>query len=73
MKKPEPQRVLNTMKERFDVRAFYMGFAKGFVLCPPFFALLSFCFISFLQINPALLVVFFDLGTEVSSLLFLAE
>jgi sulfite exporter TauE/SafE len=69
MKKLEPQGVLNTVKQRFDVRAFSMGFTRGFVLCPPLIALLLYSVTSSPPINSTLLAVLFGLGTAASPLL----
>jgi sulfite exporter TauE/SafE len=69
--KQEPQGVLDTVKQRFDARAFSMGFTRGFVLCPPLVALLLFGVTSSPQTNPAFLAILFGIGTAASPLLFL--
>ncbi|UCC58714.1 MAG: sulfite exporter TauE/SafE family protein [Candidatus Bathyarchaeum sp.] len=66
----EPQGILKSVKQRFDVRAFSMGFTRGFVLCPPLIALLLYA-VTFSQANCTLLAVLFGLGTALSPLLFL--
>jgi sulfite exporter TauE/SafE len=71
MKKYEPQGVLKTVKQRFEVRAFSRGFTKGFVLCPLLVALLLYGVTSSPQINSNLLIVLFGLGTAASPLLFI--
>lgn len=69
-KNVEPQGILKTVKQRFDVRAFTMGFTRGFVLCPPLVALLLYA-VTFSQVNLTLIAVLFGLGTALSPLLFL--
>jgi len=69
-KKVEPQGILKSVKQRFDVRAFSMGFIKGFVLCPPLIALLLYA-VTISQVNLTLIAVLFGLGTALSPLLFL--
>lgn len=71
MQKLEPQGVFNTVKQRFDFRAFSMGFTRGFVLCPPLIAVLLYGVTSSPPINSTLLAVLFGLGTAISPLLFL--
>lgn len=71
MKKHEPEGVLKTVKQRFDVRAFSMGFTRGFVLCPPLIAILLVGVTSSPQVNPAFLAVLFGVGTAASPLLLL--
>ena len=66
----ESQGVLKSLKQRFDVRAFSMGFTRGFVVCPPLVALLLYG-VTLSQVNCTLLVVLFGLGTAISPLLFL--
>ena len=69
-KSVEPQGILKSVKQRFDVRAFSMGFIKGFVLCPPLIALLLYA-VTISQVNLTLIAIFFGLGTALSPLLFL--
>ena len=69
-KKPETQGVLCGVRQRFDVRAFSMGFTRGFVLCPPLVALLLYA-VSFSPANCTALAVLFGLGTSLSPLLIL--
>ena len=69
-KNVEPQGILKSVKQRFDVRAFSMGFTRGFVLCPPLVALLLYA-VTFPQVNCTLLAVLFGLGTALSPLLIL--
>jgi sulfite exporter TauE/SafE len=68
--KSETQGTLSGVKQRFDVRAFSMGFTRGFVLCPPLVALLLYA-VSFSQMNCTLLAVLFGLGTALSPILIL--
>lgn len=69
--KHDPQGFLEAVKQRFDVRAFSMGFTRGFVLCPPLIALLLYGVTSSPQTNPTFLAVLFGLGTTASPLLLL--
>jgi sulfite exporter TauE/SafE len=65
-----PKGILKTVKQRFDVRAFFMGFTRGFVLCPPLIAILLTA-VTFTQVNLTLIAVLFGTGTALSPLLFL--
>ena len=69
-KSREPKWVFRSLKQRFDVRAFSMGFTKGLVICP---ALLAVLFYSITQVNVnlALIAILFGLGTSISPLLLL--
>ena len=67
---PAPQKMLSNLRQKFDVRAFFMGFTRGFVLCPPLFALLLYS-VTLSQANCTALAVLFGLGTALSPLLFL--
>lgn len=58
-------------KQNFDVRAFFMGFSRGFVLCPPLVAFLLYAVAHF-EANYTLLAVLFGLGTALSPMLILA-
>lgn len=62
--------ILENVKQRFDIRAFLMGFTRGFVLCPPLIAILLTA-VTFNQINLTLIAVLFGAGTALSPLLFL--
>ena len=62
--------VAKKLTQRFDIRAFSMGFTRGLVLCPPLIALLLYGVI-FSQVNCTILAVLFGLGTALSPLLFL--
>lgn len=62
--------IIKNVKQRFDIRAFLMGFTRGFVLCPPLIAILLTA-LTFSQINFTLIAVLFGLGTALSPLLFL--
>ncbi len=65
-----PKGILKNVKQRFDVRAFFMGFTRGFVLCPPLIAILLTA-VTFTQVNLTLIAVLFGAGTALSPLLFL--
>jgi sulfite exporter TauE/SafE len=66
----KPQDIFKNIKQRFDVRAFLMGFTKGFVMCPALFAVLLHAVTQF-KVNLTLTAVLFGLGTALSPLLFL--
>jgi len=66
----EPEGVLQSFKQRFDFRAFFMGFSRGFVLCPPLVALLLYA-VTYSNVNCTLLAVLFGLGTVLSPMLIL--
>lgn len=55
---------------RFDIRAFFMGFTRGFVLCSPLVALLL-ASLTLPQVNTIVLAVLFGFGTAISPLLIL--
>ena len=65
-----PKGILKNVKQRFDIRAFVMGFTRGFVLCPPLIAILLTA-VTFTQVNLTLIAVLFGAGTALSPLLFL--
>ena len=67
----EPQKGLEGFRQHFDVRAFFMGFSKGFVLCPPLVAFLLYALTNY-QANSTVLAVLFGLGTALSPMLILA-
>ncbi|MDH5663987.1 MAG: sulfite exporter TauE/SafE family protein [Candidatus Bathyarchaeota archaeon] len=58
------------LTQKFDIRAFSMGFTRGLVLCPPLIALLL-AALALSQINIIMLAVLFGLGTAVSPLIIL--
>lgn len=62
--------IKETLRQRFDFRAFSMGFTRGLVLCPPLIALLL-AALTLSQTNPIVLAVLFGLGTTISPLLIL--
>ena len=71
-----PQKVeakggLDAFKQNFDVRAFFMGFSRGFVLCPPLVAFLLYAITNY-QANYTVLAALFGLGTALSPMLILA-
>ena len=67
----KPQEGLGGFWQKFDVRAFFMGFTKGFVLCPPLVAFLLYALTNY-QANTTVLAVLFGLGTALSPMLILA-
>jgi sulfite exporter TauE/SafE len=56
--------------QRFDVRAFSMGFTRSMILCPPLVALLLYA-VTFTKVNSMIFAVLFRLGTAISLLIFL--
>jgi sulfite exporter TauE/SafE len=70
-KKVEPQGGLGFFRQHFDVRAFFMGFSRGFVLCPPLVAFLLYAITNY-QANYTVLATLFGLGTALSPMLILA-
>jgi len=67
----EPDRLgVSKLTQRFDVRAFSMGFTRGLVLCPPLIALLLYA-VTFSQVACTILAVLFGVGTALSPLLLL--
>jgi len=67
----EPDRLgVSKLTQRFDIRAFSMGFTRGLVLCPPLIALLLYA-VTFSQVDCTIMAVLFGLGTALSPLLFL--
>ncbi|MCW4022132.1 MAG: sulfite exporter TauE/SafE family protein [Candidatus Bathyarchaeota archaeon] len=70
-KEQKPDRFgIAKLTDRFDLRAFFMGFSRGFILCPPLVALLVYA-ATFSQINPTMMAVLFGVGTAISPLLIL--
>ncbi len=61
---------VSKLTQRFDVRAFSMGFTRGLVLCPPLIALLLYA-VTFSQVDCTILAVLFGVGTALSPLLLL--
>ncbi len=62
-----PKKILT---QRFDIRAFFMGFTRGLILCPPLVALLL-AALTLPQVNTVFLAAIFGLGTTISPLLVL--
>jgi sulfite exporter TauE/SafE len=58
------------LTQRFDIRAFSMGFTRGFILCPPLIAVLLYA-VTFSQVDCIILTVLFGVGTALSPLLLL--
>ncbi|MDG6223160.1 MAG: sulfite exporter TauE/SafE family protein [Candidatus Bathyarchaeota archaeon] len=70
-KEQNPDRFgIANLTNRFDLKAFFMGFTRGFILCPPLVALLVYS-ATFGQVNSAVMAVLFGLGTAISPLLIL--
>jgi sulfite exporter TauE/SafE len=61
---------VSKLTQRFDIRAFSMGFTRGLILCPPLVALLLYA-VTFSQVNTTILAVLFGTGTTLSPLLIL--
>ena len=61
---------ISKLTSRFDLRAFFMGFTRGFVLCPPLVAIILYA-ATFSQLDCTILAVLFGLGTALSPLLLL--
>lgn len=70
-KKTDSMQFFDKLSKRFDIRAFFMGFTKGLVLCPPLIALLLYA-VTFSQIDCTILAVVFGIGTTLSPLLLLS-
>jgi sulfite exporter TauE/SafE len=58
------------LTNRIDLRAFFMGFSRGFILCPPLVFLLVYA-ATFGQISPTVMAVLFGVGTAMSPVLIL--
>ncbi len=61
---------LTKLTNKFDLKAFFMGFSRGFILCPPLVYLLVYA-ATFGQISPTIMAVLFGVGTAISPLLIL--
>jgi sulfite exporter TauE/SafE len=61
---------VSKLTQRFDIRAFSMGFTRGLILCPPLVALLLYA-VTFSQVNCTIMAVLFGVGTALSPLLVL--
>ena len=61
---------ISKLTQRFDIRAFSMGFTKGLVICPPLVALLLYA-VTFSQVDCTIMAVLFGVGTALSPLLVL--
>lgn len=59
------------LTQNFDIRAFSMGFTRGFMLCPPLIALLLYSVAFFSPVECVILASSFGLGTALSPLLLL--
>ncbi|HDQ06885.1 MAG TPA: sulfite exporter TauE/SafE family protein [Candidatus Bathyarchaeota archaeon] len=70
-KNVEAQGGFHSFRQNFDLRAFAMGFSRGFVLCPPLVAFLLYAVANY-QANYTVLAVLFGLGTALSPMLILA-
>jgi len=70
MEKRKHLGITKKLTQKFDIRAFSMGFTRGLVLCPPLIALLL-AALELSQINIIMLAVLFGLGTAFSPLLIL--
>ena len=70
-KRVESQGGLEVFRRNFDIRAFFMGLSRGFVLCPPLVAFLLYAITNY-QANYTILATLFGLGTALSPMLILA-
>jgi sulfite exporter TauE/SafE len=61
---------VSKLTQRFDIRAFSMGFTRGLILCPPLIALILYA-VTFSQLDCTILAVLFGVGTALSPLMFL--
>jgi sulfite exporter TauE/SafE len=70
IEKREHSGIAKKLTQKFDIRAFSMGFTRGLVLCPPLMALLL-AALALSEPNIIMLAVLFGLGTAFSPLLIL--
>ena len=63
--------IVNSLRMKFDLRAFFMGVTRGFVLCPALIATLLYMSTQS-EANLTLIAIFFGLGISISPLFFLA-
>jgi sulfite exporter TauE/SafE len=61
---------VSKLTQRFDIRAFFMGFTRGLILCPPLIAVILYA-VTFSQLDCTILAVLFGVGTALSPLMFL--
>jgi sulfite exporter TauE/SafE len=59
------------LTQKFDVRAFLMGFTRGLIICPPLVALLLYSVTSSAPIDSVIAATLFGFGTALSPLLIL--
>ena len=59
------------LSERFDIRAFSLGFTRGLIVCPPLIALLLYSATFAAPIDSFIFAALFGLGTALSPLLLL--
>ena len=62
---------LKKFTERFDVRAFSLGFFRGLIVCPPLLALLLYSVTFAAPVDSFVFAVLFGLGTALSPILLL--
>lgn len=62
---------LKKIGERFDVRAFSLGFSRGLIVCPPLAMLLLYSIPFATPVDSFALAVLFGLGTAISPMLLL--
>ncbi len=62
---------LKKIGERFDVRAFSLGFSRGLIMCPPLAMLLLYSIPFATPVDSFALAVLFGLGTAISPMLLL--
>ena len=63
--------IVNSLRMKFDLRAFFMGVTRGFVLCPALILILLYMSTQ-TEVNLTLVAIFFGIGTSISPLFFLA-
>jgi sulfite exporter TauE/SafE len=61
---------ISKLTNRIDLRAFFMGFTRGLILCPPLVALLLYS-VTVAHVNPTLMAVLFGTGTALSPVILL--
>lgn len=64
----DPSKLSSRFRANFDLRAFSMGFTRGFVVCPPLVALLLYSVASFSPIDCVVIAFLFGLGTAFAPL-----
>jgi sulfite exporter TauE/SafE len=68
-KSPENIKPSNGFKQFFDRNAFFLGFTRSLLVCPPLIAILLYAMASFSGFGTVAITVLFGLGTALSPLL----